>query len=133
LIQHPRAIVHHPPNTNPQGRTIATTGIGASVARREDLRLLTGAGRYTDDIRIDKQAHAVFVRSPHAHADVIGVDINPALTVPGVLGVFTGRDLVDDGVGPIPALIAERSSGTRCIDRRGMRSPAIACVMSVNR
>ncbi len=103
---------------------MTTTGIGASVARREDLRLLTGAGRYTDDMRVDKQAHAVFVRSPHAHADLISVDINAALTMPGVLGVFTGRDLVADGVGPIPTLIAERSGGTRCIDGTPFAEPA---------
>ncbi|MFM9887464.1 MAG: xanthine dehydrogenase family protein molybdopterin-binding subunit, partial [Burkholderiales bacterium] len=103
---------------------MAPNGIGASVARREDSRLLTGAGRYTDDIRVDNQAHAVFVRSPHAHADVLGIDSTRALALPGVLDVFTGSDLVAGGVGPIPTLIAERGGGARCIDGTAFAEPA---------
>ena len=53
-------------------------GIGASVKRREDVRLLTGQGRYADDFNAAGQAYAAFVRSPHAHADVIGIDAAPA-------------------------------------------------------
>ena len=77
------------------------TGIGASVARREDLRLLTGAGRYTDDIRADRQVHAVFVRSSHAHADVLGIDIEPALALRGVVagyGEYMKNDYVTTSV-----------------------------------
>ena len=49
-------------------------GIGAPVKRKEDKRFTTGAGRYTDDIRMENQAYAAFVRSPHAHAKVKGID-----------------------------------------------------------
>src|SRR5437763_1624132 len=89
-------------------------GIGAPVKRREDFRLLTGQGRYAEDWNAPEQAHAAFVRSPHAHADVVSIDAKPALALEDVLGVFTGRDLVADGVGPIPttsAALAEWDAG----------------------
>ena len=54
------------------------SGMGASQARKEDFRFITGQGRYTDDIRLPDQAHAVFVRSPHAHARILSVDISAA-------------------------------------------------------
>ena len=98
-------------------------GIGASVKRREDHRLLTGQGRYTDDLNAPGQACAAFVRSPHAHADVLAIDAAPALAVAGVLGVFTGRDLVADGVGPIPTGIAERGAGFRSRDGSPFAEP----------
>src|SRR5438093_645608 len=91
-------------------------GIGASVKRREDVRLLMGQGRYAEDVNAPGQAYAAFVRSPHAHAEVISVDAKPALALAGTLGVFAGRDLVADGVGPIPTLIAERGGGIRSRD-----------------
>ena len=90
---------------------VTSFGIGAPVRRREDYRLLTGQGRYADDLNAPGQAYAAFVRSPHAHADVVAIDAAPARTVAGVLGVFTGRDLVAGGVGTIPTLIAERGVG----------------------
>jgi carbon-monoxide dehydrogenase large subunit len=95
---------------------VTTFGIGAPVRRREDYRLLTGQGRYADDFNAPDQGYAAFVRSPHAHADVVAIDPAPALKVAGVLGVFTGRDLVADGVGTIPTLIAERGGGIRSRD-----------------
>jgi carbon-monoxide dehydrogenase large subunit len=65
----------------------------------------------------------VFVRSPHPHADVVAIDAAPALKVAGVLGVFTGRDLVADGVGAIPTLIAERGGGIRSRDGSPFAEP----------
>ena len=73
------------------------TGIGASVRRKEDFRFLTGKGRYTDDINRPGQAHAWFLRSPHAHAIIRNIDTSAAKAAPGVEGVFTGADL--EGVG----------------------------------
>src|SRR5499427_7920462 len=98
-------------------------GIGAPVKRREDFRLLTGRGRYAEDWNTPGHAHAAFVRSPHAHADVVSIDAKPALMLAGVLGVFTGHDLVDDGVGPIPTLIAERGGGIRSRDGSAFAEP----------
>jgi len=98
-------------------------GIGAPVKRREDFRLLSGRGRYAEDWNAPGQAHAAFVRSPHAHAEVVSVDAKPVLALEGVLGVFTGRDLVAAGVGPIPTLIAERGGGIRSRDGSAFAEP----------
>ncbi len=78
------------------------TGIGASVRRKEDQRFLTGRGRYTDDIDRPGQSYACFVRSPHAHAKINGINTDAAQAAPGVLAVLTGDDLQADGVGGIP-------------------------------
>ena len=76
--------------------------IGQPVRRKEDLRLVTGKGCYTDDINLPDQAYAVMVRSPHAHARIAGVDIAAAMTTPGLLAVLTGCDVLADGLRPIP-------------------------------
>jgi aerobic carbon-monoxide dehydrogenase large subunit len=79
-----------------------TNSIGQPVRRKEDLRLLTGRGRYGDDLVLPRMAYAAFVRSPHAHARIRSVDKGAALGAPGALGVFVGADYVADGLGPIP-------------------------------
>ena len=78
------------------------SGIGQPVRRREDLRLVRGAGRYTADENLPGQAYAVMVRSPHAHARLRAIDTAAAKAVPGVLAVFTGADFLADGLKPIP-------------------------------
>ncbi|MGL9619457.1 xanthine dehydrogenase family protein molybdopterin-binding subunit [Bradyrhizobium sp. U531] len=74
-------------------------GIGARVVRKEDKRFITGKGRYVDDIKLMGMTHAHFVRSPHAHAKVKGIDSSAALKMPGVVAVLTGQQIVDDKVG----------------------------------
>ncbi len=74
-------------------------GIGEAVKRKEDRRFLTGKGRYTDDINRPGQAFAYFLRSPHAHARIRGIDTAAAASAPGVLAVLTGEDLKADGLG----------------------------------
>jgi aerobic carbon-monoxide dehydrogenase large subunit len=76
--------------------------IGARVPRKEDYRFLTGAGQYTDDVTLQGQTHAVFVRSPHAHAKIKSIRKDKALKAPGVLAVFTGEDLAAAKVGGLP-------------------------------
>jgi carbon-monoxide dehydrogenase large subunit len=76
--------------------------IGEPVRRKEDQRLVTGAGCFSDDVSLPGQAHAVMVRSPHAHARLRSIDTSRALAVPGVMAVLTGRDLLADGIKPIP-------------------------------
>ncbi|NDA46019.1 MAG: xanthine dehydrogenase family protein molybdopterin-binding subunit [Alphaproteobacteria bacterium] len=78
-------------------------GIGQPVRRKEDVRLLTGKGRYTDDIHFDGQLWAAFFRSPHAHAKINAIHSEAALSVPGVRHVFTGDDLRQGGMKPIVA------------------------------
>lgn len=74
-------------------------GIGARVARKEDKRFITGLGRYVDDMVVPGMKHAVFVRSPHAHAEIVSIDVAAAQAMPGVIGVLTGRELKADGIG----------------------------------
>jgi carbon-monoxide dehydrogenase large subunit len=80
-------------------------GIGQSVRRTEDQRLLTGTGRYTDDISLPRQTHAYFLRSPQAHARLVKIDAEPARAAPGVVGIVTGADLQKAGIGPIPCMV----------------------------
>ncbi|TCT02711.1 xanthine dehydrogenase family protein molybdopterin-binding subunit [Aquabacter spiritensis] len=75
------------------------TPIGAPVRRKEDKRFITGKGRYTDDLSRPGQAHAYFLRSPYAHARIRTIDTAAAAEMPGVVGVLTGRDLAQDGLG----------------------------------
>ena len=79
---------------------------GQPVRRREDQRFLMGKGRYTDDIHRTGELHAVFVRSPHAHARVRSIDISAAKAMDGVEAVFTGQDMAADKVGSIEDGIA---------------------------
>ena len=81
---------------------MADDGIGVSVKRKEDQRFLTGAGTYTSDIDRPGQAHAYFVRSPHAHAKIKAIAKDAALAMPGVVAVLTGDDVAADGLGGIP-------------------------------
>ena len=76
--------------------------IGESVLRKEDVRFLTGAGQYTDDVLLQDMAYTVFVRSPHAHAVIKKVNKAAALAAPGVLAVFDGQDVAADKVGGLP-------------------------------
>jgi carbon-monoxide dehydrogenase large subunit len=75
---------------------------GSPVLRKEDLRLLTGAGRFTDDFNLPGQAYAAMVRSPHPHARIVRVDAARARAMPGVLGVYAGADCAADRLAPIP-------------------------------
>jgi carbon-monoxide dehydrogenase large subunit len=80
----------------------APTGIGASVRRREDVRFITGSGRYTDDLKQPGQTYAVFLRSPYARARIGEIDVSEALATPGVIAVLTGREMAADGLGDLP-------------------------------
>ena len=83
-------------------KSLAAGGIGKSVPRREDARLLTGRGRYADDFSVPGQAHACVVRSPYAHAKIVSIGVADANGVPGVLAVLIGTDAANDGLRPIP-------------------------------
>ena len=78
------------------------SGIGQPVRRREDLRLVRGAGRYTADENLPGQLYAVMLRSPHAHARISAIATADAKAMPGVLAVLTGADFLADGLKPIP-------------------------------
>ena len=74
------------------------TGIGDAVRRKEDLRLLTGRGCYSDDFNFPGQAYGAALRSPHAHALIRSIDTAAARAMPGVLAVLTGEDAAADGL-----------------------------------
>ena len=76
--------------------------IGESILRKEDERFLTGAGQYTDDIELTNLVHAVFVRSPHAHARIRSIDKQAALAAPGVLAIYDGQDVAADKINGLP-------------------------------
>src|SRR6201998_2258825 len=76
--------------------------IGKPLPRKEDERLVTGKGRFTDDFNLDGQAYAATVRSPHPHARIAAIDFAAAKAMPGVHGVFTGADCAAECLAPIP-------------------------------
>jgi aerobic carbon-monoxide dehydrogenase large subunit len=82
--------------------TVEKFAIGQSVRRLEDPHLVQGLGQYSDDVRLPRQAHAIVVRSTHAHARIRRIDASAALASPGVLAVLTGEDLAADGLGDLP-------------------------------
>lgn len=94
------------PNRNPP--EAMRFGSGQAVQRLEDQQLLTGRGRYTDDLSQPGQLHVAFLRSPYPHARIVGVDTASAISMPGVVRVLTGADLVAAGVQPIPGVAGFR-------------------------
>jgi len=74
--------------------------IGRPLPRKEDARLITGAGRFTDDFSAPGQCHAAMVRSPHPHARIRGLNFARARALPGVLGVYSGADCLADKLAP---------------------------------
>ncbi len=99
--------------------------IGARVQRKEDYRFLTGAGQYTDDVALQGQTYAAFVRSPHAHAKIRKIDLQKAKSAPGVVGIFTGQDLADAKIGGLPCgwLITD-------VNGQPMKEPAHPCIVA---
>jgi len=99
------------------------TGIGQPVRRREDLRLVTGRGRYSDDLSLPGQAYAVFVRSPHAHALIKKLEVSGARAAPGVLTVLTSDEVREDGLNPLPHISNNHPADIRIQNKDG--SPVV--------
>src|SRR6516162_182930 len=93
-------------------------GIGVPLRRREDRRFLTGRGRYVHDIVLPHQLHAVFLRSPHAHAEIAAIDKAEALASPGVEAIFTAEDVTADKLNGVPC-----AWGIAGKDGRPMKEP----------
>ena len=94
-------------------------GIGVPLRRREDRRFLTGRGRYVHDIMLPQQLHAVFLRSPHAHAEIAAIDKAEALASPGVEAIFTAEDVTADKLNGVPC-----AWGIAGKDGRPMKEPS---------
>ena len=86
-------------------------GIGQPVRRKEDVRFITGKGRYTDDINLPGQAYGYVVRSPHAHAKILRIDTGAARESPGVIAVLTGHDAEADGLPKLPCQVDVPGAG----------------------
>ena len=93
-------------------------GIGVPLRRREDRRFLTGRGRYVHDIMLPQQLHAVFLRSPHAHAEIVAIDKAEALASP-VEAIFTAEDVTADNLNGVPC-----AWGIAGKDGRPMKEPS---------
>jgi aerobic carbon-monoxide dehydrogenase large subunit len=94
-------------------------GIGMPLRRREDRRFLTGRGRYVHDLERPRQLRAVFLRSPHAHAEIVAIDQRAAVASPGVAAVFTAEEVAADRLGGVPC-----AWGIAGKDGRPMKEPA---------
>src|SRR5207302_299355 len=79
-------------------------GVGQPVKRTEDIRFVTGQGQYTDDLHFERETHAAFLRSPHAHARITSIDISAAKSAPGVVEVLTQADVEAHGARPMPCV-----------------------------
>jgi len=118
-------------------------GAGQPVRRVEDFRLMTGNGKYTDDLSVPGMAWLAVLRSPHAHARIVSVDVAAATALPGVLACFTAADLQKEGVGHIPTVDPfKRADGSPmayvpryplAIDRVRFVGEQIACVVAETR
>lgn len=111
--------------------------IGAPLARKEDLRFLTGHGRYVDDIEMPGALHACFVRSPHAHARIRAIEIDLARKSPGVVAVYTGKDLAQwttplRMAPPIEGLLPVEMT-TLPVDKVRFHGDPVACVIAASR
>ena len=84
---------------------MARFGVGQSAPRKEDDVLLRGRGRFQDDVALEGEVHACFVRSPHAHADIVTIETAEAASAEGVLAVYTGADAAADGLGTMPCIV----------------------------
>src|ERR1044072_4108186 len=79
--------------------------VGKRVKRTEDPRLIKGLAHYVDDIGLPNTLHVAFVRSMYAHAQINGIDTTAAASAPGVVAVYTGKDIAEK-VGPVPCAAA---------------------------
>ena len=102
--------------------------------RREDLRLVTGHGKFTNDWNLNGQAHAAFRRSDRAHARIASIDAGTAKSAPGVLAVLTARDLEDAGFVTLPPIQPPPGRGGQATSHpNGPISRATACASSARK
>jgi carbon-monoxide dehydrogenase large subunit len=100
---------HTSPGSLENAIALQKYGVGQPVRRKEDDTLVRGKGKYTDDFQLPRQAYAWIVRSSHAHGVLRGIDTSAAKAMPGVLGVWTGTDLVAAGYGPFTCALPLKS------------------------
>jgi carbon-monoxide dehydrogenase large subunit len=113
----------------------ATGLIGTSTPRKEDRRLLTGHGQFTDDLHVRGMLHAAFVRSPHAHARILAIDTSEARALPGVVAVVTGDDLAQLTSSAVVSQEGAEPMVMETLPRTKVRfnGDPVACVIAVDR
>src|SRR6056297_2896981 len=113
------------------------TQIGRALPRKEDRRLLLGKGRFLDDIVVPGALHVCFVRSPHAHARILGIDVDAAQALPGVVGVFTGKDLAawttPLRLAPPIEVLQPVEMTTLPVDKVRFQGDPVACIVAIDR
>jgi carbon-monoxide dehydrogenase large subunit len=116
--------------------TTAPTYIGTRVARKEDPRLITGEGTFTDDVMLQGMAYMTLVRSPHAHARIRRIDTTAAKKEPGVITVLTGKDLEATGMLPVFISVPKQSTSKHlpiAVDKVRYAGDAVAAVVAESR
>jgi carbon-monoxide dehydrogenase large subunit len=107
-------------------------GLGHSVKRKEDLRLIQGKGNFVDDVQLRGMVYGQVVRSPFAHARIKSVNIANAMNVPGVLAVITGKDLEKAGLAWMPTLFHDRQM-VLAVDKVLFQAQEVAFVVAEDR
>jgi 2-furoyl-CoA dehydrogenase large subunit len=117
-----------------QATSAAEGWVGKSVLRKEDEPLLTGRGRFIDDLEpVAGIRHAAILRSPHPHANILGIDVSRAEQLPGVIGVVTGAQIAKVA-GPIPSVVKARMKFNVCaLDKVRYMGEPVAVVVAANR
>jgi carbon-monoxide dehydrogenase large subunit len=116
--------------------TTSPTYIGTRVARKEDPRLITGEGTFTDDVMLQGMAYLTLVRSPHAHARIRRIDTAAAKKEPGVVAVLTGKDLEATGMLPVFISVPKQSTSKHlpiAVDKVRYAGDAVAAVVAESR
>ena len=93
--------------------------VGQPVTRIEDTRLITGEGKFTDDLKLPDMVYGVFLRSPYAHAKITSISYEEALKMPGVVEIFTGERLQDEGLSHMSVIdFLQNKDGSKKIENK---------------
>src|ERR671939_513202 len=109
------------------GGTMSNRFVGKSVKRTEDPRRIQGLGHYVDDIKLADTLTVMFLRSIHAHARITSIDVSEAAHAPGVVAIYTGKDMAQQ-VGPVPCASAGAIPGLKIPDYRVLATDHVVFV-----
>ena len=122
-----------PPSRQREPARSGAKWIGKSIPRVEDAKLLTGKGRYIDDLAVPHMAHAAVLRSPHAHARIVSIDTSRARALPGVVCVVTGRDMSEVAASAVSFASPPITQHPMAIDKVRHVGEVVAAVVAEDR